>query len=480
MYQPVPLPFRRRQLADGAILAVSDSGDHAYLSVSEVELLQKEPSKLPLSLQADLKAKFFLASAGSRGHDRLLRSRVAERRAVTTQGPGLHIVVPTLQCGHTCQYCQVSRSLGSEGYTMSGEDLEKVCHSIFESKAPSLTVEFQGGDPLVQFGLVRRAIEKIANLNRDHCRSVRFVVATTLHQLTDEMCGFFREHSVYMSTSVDGPPHLHNRNRPVPTRDSFERTVAGIELARSCIGEHSVSALTTITRQSLRFPEEIVDQYIELGLNEIFLRPLALYGFAKRNVSSLGYTLDEYFDFYVRAFDRILYWNRHGHPIREVMASIWLNKMLSPFDAGFVDLQTPSGAGLGVLVYHYDGYVYPSDEARMLADMGDRSLRLGKIGDPLSALRNSELQRKFIEVSSSNSEPSCRECAYNRFCGKDPVGTYAEFHDLHARAETTTHCQRSMKLFDFLHSRLRNADSWFLDLTYAWAQPASAESGVDA
>jgi hypothetical protein len=53
--------------------------------------------------------------------------------------------------------------------------------------------------------------------------------------------------------------------------------------------------------------------------------------------------------------------------LREVSAAIALNKVLCPFDAGNVDLQSPTGAGIAVLVYNYDEHVYPSDESRMLA-----------------------------------------------------------------------------------------------------------------
>ena len=46
---------------------------------------------------------------------------------------------------------------------------------------------------------------------------------------------------------------------------------------------------------------------------------------------------------------------------------------------GYVDLQSPSGLGLSVLVYNYDGDVYASDEGRMLAEVGDKTFRLGNV-----------------------------------------------------------------------------------------------------
>jgi hypothetical protein len=37
--------------------------------------------------------------------------------------------------------------------------------------------------------------------------------------------------------------------------------------------------------------------------------------------------------------------------------------------------------GIGALVYNYDGDIYASDEGRMLAEMGDRTFRLGSVHD---------------------------------------------------------------------------------------------------
>ena len=481
LYRASTYPFRVRALASGDLVAVSSSGDHVYLSAQDLRQVLEAPSTLPTAQLAELKSKFFVGDDLARGMARLLASRIATRRETVAIGPALHIVVPTLRCAHSCQYCQVSRALEDDGFTMSVADLDASCDAIFESPAPALTVEFQGGDPLLRFDLIRLAIDRITSRNVIERRSVRFVVASTLHQLDPDMCAYFKAHEVYLSTSIDGPRELHNRNRPLPARDSYERTVAGMRLARELIGPHAVSALMTTTRASLEAPEAIVDTYVELGFPEIFLRPLSHYGFALRNARAVGYSLTDFHRFYERAFERVLYWNHQGVALREVAASIALNKVLSPFDAGYVDLQSPTGAGTAVLVYNYDGYMYPSDEARMLAASGDTSLRLGRIGEPLARLHDSALQQELIAASQSHTAPGCRDCAYNVYCGPDPVAAHAAFGTFRPPVELTEHCMRHLWLFDFLFSRLRRPDEWFQDLAHAWAQPGSpARAALDA
>lgn len=475
-YGPVAMPYATRRLASGALLAVSETGDHAFLSAEEHQVLRSCPKTLPLERQAQLQARFLLRSGLPRtGLDRLMRSRIAAKRETVRSGQSLHIIVPTLQCGHSCQYCQVSRSLEDHGYAMSAADLDTACDAIFESPSRQLTVEFQGGDPLLRFDLIERAVTRMARTNEREGRRLRFVVASTLHQLDERMCAFFKAHDVLMSTSIDGPAPLHNRNRPTPSKDAFERTVAGITLARSALGGHSVSALMTTTRASLAEPEAIVDEYVRLGLNDIFVRPLSPYGFAKRNQLHLAYSLGDFQSFYLRALERVLHWNRQGVELREVYASIILNKILSTFDSGYVDLQSPTGAGNSVLVYNYDGYVYPSDEARMLAETGDTSLRLGTIGTPMAELLASKPQQDLNAASDTAQVAGCAECAYRLFCAPNPVDAQAQYGTPFAPVLGTDHCRRHMWLFDTFFEFIRGADDWTMDLFHRWASPTTPQ-----
>lgn len=475
-YTPVALPFKTRKISPTYSVAVSGTGDYAFFSSEELAKLRTAPTALSLERLAELKARFFVASSSdTTGQRRLMASRVAAKRETTTAGPALHILVPTLQCEHSCRYCQVSRSLSDSSHVMLEQDLDAACDTILESSAPSLTVEFQGGDPLTRFDMVRRAVERLERGTVTASRPIRYVVASTLHQLDEAMCSFFKEHGVFLSTSIDGPASLHNKNRPIPGRDAYERTVAGIALARARLGADAVSAIMTTTRESLAHPEAIVDEYVRLGLKDVFLRPLSSYGFAKRNQTWMAYPLRSFFDFYARGLERVLYWNRQGVELREVYASIVLNKLLSTFDGGYVDLQSPTGAGRSVLVYNYDGFVYPSDEARMLVETGDTSLRLGRIGASLESLLKGSLQEDLLEASLTRNSVACMQCAYSDFCAPNPVDALAQCGTLFAPAETTEHCQRHLWLFDHMFRRIHDADAWTMDLFHSWAHPATAE-----
>ena len=160
---------------------------------------------------------------------------------------------------------------------------------------------------------------------------------------------------VLISTSLDGPEWLHNRNRG--KKDSYEKVVAGITKARELLGYDQVSALMTASEEGVLHPNEIVDEYDRLGFNSIFLRALNPYGLARDNSDWDVYT-DKFIDFYKKALNHIIELNLNGKFFIEEFAAIILRKMLTPFCTGFVDLQSPAGIINSVLVYNYDGYVY--------------------------------------------------------------------------------------------------------------------------
>jgi sulfatase maturation enzyme AslB (radical SAM superfamily) len=169
-------------------------------------------------------------------------------------GPALHIFVVTLRCNHTCQYCQVSRQVEDESasrFDMSEADAALAIEQVLASPVPALTVEFQGGEPLLAFPLIRFVVESLQPRAAAAGKQVRYVISSVLQHLDDDKLAFIKAHGIELSTSLDGPAHLHNRNRPLPSRDSYDRTIAGVAQARAALGEHAVAALTTITKESL-------------------------------------------------------------------------------------------------------------------------------------------------------------------------------------------------------------------------------------
>jgi len=98
--------------------------------------------------------------------------------------------------------------------------------------------------------------------------------------------------------------------------------------------------------------------------------------------------------------------------------------MLTPFTPGYVDLISPSGIGIGALVYNYDGDVYASDEGRMLAEMGDKRFRLREsVQEFIRGNHHSETLLDALEESFAPARPCARSALSSRFVAQIPCTT---------------------------------------------------------
>ena len=134
------------------------------------------------------------------------------------------------------------------------------------SPSRSVKIEFQGGEPLLNLGLIEWIVARAREMAAPAKKEVTFVIASNLALLTDDILSFCKANGVLLSTSLDGPRDLHNNNRPRPGGNSYELAVAGIRRAQQDLGKDGVGALMTTTASSLDRVEEIIDEYIALDL----------------------------------------------------------------------------------------------------------------------------------------------------------------------------------------------------------------------
>lgn len=376
------------------------------------------------------------------------RTKLARLAQLTS----LHMFVVTLRCDYSCSYCQVSRQTEDKNaFDMSRKTADNAIDLVFQSPSKSIKIEFQGGESLLNFELIKYIVEEIESRNSREERDIAFVIATNLTFIDDEILDFLIAHQVLVSSSLDGPARIHNQNRPRPGKNGHQLTVDGIRKVQERLGPNRVAALMTSTVSSLAQVEEIVDEYVRNGLHSIFLRPLSPYGFAVKTGQVNRYNSTQWFEFYKKGLDYIIDCNLHGYQITEVYASIILRKIVTPQDPGYVDLQSPCGAVVSAVVYNYDGDVYASDESRMLAEMLDKKFRLGNVNDDsYSEIFGKEEMLDIIESSMTISVPSCSDCAFLPYCGSDPLYHYATQRDPVGKKALSGFCSKNMSIFRHL------------------------------
>jgi len=419
----------------------------------------------------ELRSRHFLSDAHSKMGPDLLAIKVRSRHARLADWTGLHIFVLTLRCEHACPYCQVSRqSEDKAAFDMSREHANKAVALAFRSPNKSIKIEFQGGESFLNFDLMKHVVlsAEAVNARLTEPKNLAFVAATNLAVVTAEMLNFCAQHDITISTSLDGPVDLHNKNRPRPGGNSYQLAVQGIEKARLRLGRDKVSALMTTTQGSLSRVREIIDEYLALDFQGIFLRPLSPYGFAVKTKFYRAYNVKQWLQFYDEGLDYIIDLNKRGVPFREYYASTILAKILTSHDPGYVDLMSPAGIGIGAVVYNYDGSVYASDEARMLAEMGDTTFKLGTVEDSFEALFTNETLLQALDESFAYSSPMCHDCAFEPWCGSDPVFHWGQQQDMIGRKPESEFCVRNMHIFKGLIRRMED-DPFVRRLFTRWA-----------
>src|SRR5580704_11380638 len=234
------LPLRFEQLRPDRYLVNNFVGDGLLLNRQELDRIVALDLSPGDGLYERAYEKLLISAKGQQSQLQLLAMRLRSRMAFLQQPTALHIFVVTLRCEHSCPYCQVSRrSVDRDRYDMSTDTAMRTLRVAFSAPPPTIKIEFQGGEPLLNFPLIRQIVEA-ARREAPDGKKLEFVIASNLALLTDEVLDFCRVNSILLSTSLDGPGDLHNRNRPRPGGNSHQLAVkvsgehrlplAGIEL----------------------------------------------------------------------------------------------------------------------------------------------------------------------------------------------------------------------------------------------------------
>ncbi|MFL9829735.1 His-Xaa-Ser system radical SAM maturase HxsB [Flavobacterium sp. ST-87] len=448
------LPFRFHKINSEKEVLVNEVGDFVMLPIGSAQkIIERKISRTDdEELYFDLISNFFISEESIPTLLTVLEARYRTKKSFLEDFTALHIFVISLRCEHTCHYCQVSRvTEDKEAFDMSRINIEEGIKIMMKSPNNHVTMEFQGGEALLAFENIKYAVRLAKEAALENQKHITFVICTNMAPLTDEMLPFLKEYNIMISTSLDGPDYVHNKNRHRPQQNSYEVTIAGLEKCRKELGEENISALLTTTNLSLQYSHEIVDEYVERKFRNIFLRPISPYGFATHNEKKNKYQTEKFLEFYKTAFERILDHNRKGYFIREDYATVILKKILTPFPVGYVDLQSPAGMINNVIVFNYDGKIYASDEARMLAEMKDFTFQLGILGE--SSYNDIFYGHKAMEIAetwTNEALAGCSDCAFQQYCGADPVLNHATQGNMYGYRPASVFCQKNMEIIRYL------------------------------
>lgn len=470
------LPLRFMRFPDRNILLVNEAGEFLFLETDDFDKLLAYSLEPENNVYLDLKAKHFLADSDLSIISQIdfLATKYRTKKSYLKDFTSLHMIVVTLRCNHRCNYCHASsKDAESFQWDMSIETSNKVVEMIFQSPSPFIKIEFQGGEPLLNFNVIYEIIKYAEKINKRFQKQLTFVLCTNLTLITQDILDILKKHNVVVSTSLDGPKDIHDTNRIlINGKSSYDNFIEKLEWTRSVLGKNKVSALMTITNDNILHLKSVIDEYVKLGFHGIFLRSLNPYGYAhKGSGEKLQYKIEDFVNAYLDAVNYIIQLNLKGINFVEYFAIILLTRILTPFATGFMDLQSPAGAGILGVIYNYNGDVYPTDESRMLAAMGDRHFCLGNVkNNTHSEIFANKLIKKIIRNSCVEIIPGCHSCAYQQFCGADPIRAYSQQNDKTyiGNIITSDFCKKHKKLISYFMNLIKQDNKDIMDVFWAW------------
>lgn len=466
------LPFRFAHFNAQEYLVTNDVGEYIFLSNDDFDKLVHYKLSVSSDLFYDIEARQIATRDDIKDVIPMLATKFRTKKSILRNFTELHMVVPTLRCNSNCIYCQVARKhINDHSSDMVRETAKNVVKTIFESPSNAIKIEFQGGDPSTDFEMVQFIIEEAEWRNLIRKKDLEFVICTNITLLDENMVRYLKTHNCLISTSLDGPVEIHNANRALQntphTHEIFEKK---LEMIRKVWKNHGcVGALMTTSRHSLGHFKEIIDEYVRLEFSCIVLRPLNPYGFAKQYQDRIAYSIEEFIENYKEGLDYIIELNRKGVFIMEGYTTLLLRRILTPFATGYVDLQSPAGAGISGAIYDYDGNVYVADEGRMMARMKNYAFLLGNVNtNSYQEMFNGEKLHKIISKSNTECLPMCAECVFQPYCGADPVRNLSEQGDIVGHRPTNDMCTKNTAILHYLFDLLKMDDPVLNQIFWSW------------
>ena len=448
-------------------LITNDSGDWCWLDPADFRRFSESKLEKGGKLYQELSAKGFVDV--DKKKMAALAGRYLDMNRSLAKGTSLFIIVLTLRCNHRCLYCQViPEKKNTKGFDMTQATAKKTVDLIFRTPSPSVRIEFQGGEPLLNWLTLRYIVKYAKEVNQKKKKDLQISLVSNLTLMDDKKLKFLLDEGVGISCSFDGPAKVHDKNRIyLEGGSSHQVVIRQIAKIKQAIKKRKkenpdrfvdeLNGILTVSRFSLAYPKEIVDEYRLRGFNNVFIRPLSPFGLEPQTRQIIGYSAEEFLAFYKKSLDYILRLNSGGERFVERNAYFILRKLMDHADPNYLEMRSPCGAGIGQMAFDYDGQVYTCDEGRMAVRMGHSNFKIGEVAErDYDKLVDNEVVKTMCVASCLDNHVSCQSCAYKPFCGICPLANFVEYGTIFPQLSTTDKCKINKGIFDYLFDKLKN------------------------
>ena len=192
------------------------------------------------------------------------------------------LLMVTEKCMLNCSYCYIPDSPGyinnnqkkDMSWEVAKEAIDVFRTIIKRNGQRRVHVRFHGGEPLLNFQVIKRSILYIEALFAEI--DVVFHINTNGVVMNREIASFLCHHEVNVEVSLDGVREVHNSSRPfVNGTGSFDYAIAAIEKLREYNPSFSnINLAVTLCKSNYMKLNDIVDLAVQLKLTEIEVNTL--------------------------------------------------------------------------------------------------------------------------------------------------------------------------------------------------------------
>lgn len=199
-------------------------------------------------------------------------------------------------CDLDCAYCFAQKgSFGGRAELMSAEVGKTALDMLIRTSGErnSLEVDFFGGEPLLNFEIVREIVEYGRQLEQKFSKTIRFTLTTNANNVTDEMANFLNNEMSNLVISIDGRQRIHDAVRPDKAGNPTWKNVVACakKLTENRTGEYYIRG--TYTAKNLDFPSDVAE-LSKLGFAHLSLEPVVCGGELAITESDLPKIKQEY------------------------------------------------------------------------------------------------------------------------------------------------------------------------------------------
>lgn len=161
-YQILPFYFEN---INNKILISTDHGDYIWLTIDEFNQLLSYNINTQSELFYTLESKQIITNNLECAIEKSA-IKLRTRKRFLFEATSLHMLVITVRCNQRCEYCQVScKEDNAYEYDMSIDTAKKIVDVILESPANCIKIEFQGGEPTLNFSVIEAVILYVKEKN---------------------------------------------------------------------------------------------------------------------------------------------------------------------------------------------------------------------------------------------------------------------------------------------------------------------------